>query len=55
MAHCLDVLQSAGVKSAWNLENKSKSELRSLLGNVALNALVAVRKTGGPLPGPMFP
>ncbi|CAE7206162.1 ftsH [Symbiodinium natans] len=45
VVHCLGVLRSAGVKSAWDLENKSKSELRSLLGDVALDALVAVRKT----------
>ena len=43
-AQCLGVLSQAGLKSAWDLENCSKSTLRSLIGDVALDSLLATRK-----------
>ena len=44
VAQCLGVLSQAGLKSAWDLENCSKSALRSLIGDVALDSLLATRK-----------
>ena len=45
VVQCLGVLQAAGVKSAWDLENRSRSELRSLIGDIALDTLLASRRS----------
>ena len=44
VAQCLGVLRQAGLKSAWDLENCSRSKLRELMGDVALDSLLATRK-----------